>query len=44
MGRDVELAYNGPSFAAPGIDTQVFTTGVRLSLIHISGTGARTGA
>lgn len=30
MGRDVELAYNGPSFAAPGIDTQVFTTGVRL--------------
>ncbi|WP_420042947.1 alpha/beta-hydrolase N-terminal domain-containing protein [Burkholderia contaminans] len=30
MGRDDELAYNGPSFAAPGIDTQVFTTGVRL--------------
>ena len=30
MGRDVELAYNGPSFAAPGIDAHVFTTGVRL--------------
>lgn len=30
MGRDVELAYNGPSFAAPGIDDRVFTSGVRL--------------
>jgi general secretion pathway protein J len=30
MGRDVEMAYNGPSFAAPGVDAQVFTSGVRL--------------
>jgi len=30
MGRDVELAYNGPSFAAPGLDDRIFTSGVRL--------------
>jgi general secretion pathway protein J len=30
LGRDAELAYNGPSFAAPGIDARVFTSGIRL--------------
>ncbi|MHA7123017.1 prepilin-type N-terminal cleavage/methylation domain-containing protein [Achromobacter xylosoxidans] len=37
MGRDVEMAYNGPSFAAPGIDARVFTSGVRL-LRGVAGT------
>ena len=30
IGRDAELAYNGPSFASPGIDARVFTSGIRL--------------
>ncbi|WP_063580785.1 prepilin-type N-terminal cleavage/methylation domain-containing protein [Achromobacter ruhlandii] len=39
MGRDVEMAYNGPSFAAPGVDAQIFTSGVRLLR---GATGAQT--
>ncbi len=30
IGRDAELAYNGPSFSAPGIDARVFISGIRL--------------